>query len=176
MTKASKTLWSASSVLAWLMAAALLWGCGSSKKYTLDPVKTFDPDTAKIKQPEEKEQLQYWDRIDNTVFHQLEKPLNLNRVGRSAGMVLGIAGPREADNINVLDEVPGSSWYTYRHFYKPMSAKELAAARIPHPVPIRQACGPSFRANWKGPIPDFLLKTTRETGTSSNSTAMTILN
>lgn len=158
MTKASKTLWSASSVLAWLMAAALLWGCGSSKKYTLDPVKTFDPDTAKIKQPEEKEQLQYWDRIDNTVFHQLEKPLNLNRVGRSAGMVLGIAGPREADNINVLDEVPESSWYTYRHFYKPMSAKELARGPNTTPGPNTSGLWSIFQGKLEGANSGFFIE------------------
>lgn len=106
--------------------ALLLIGCGSSKPYTLGTVKTFDPDTARIDRPEETKQLQYWDRINNTVFHQLKKPLNLNKVGRSAGMVLGIASPREADNVNVLDEPPESSWYTYRHFYNPMTTEEIA--------------------------------------------------
>jgi len=115
-------------------------GC-SPEPYTLGPVKTFDPDTSVIEQPPEKEQYQYWDRVDNTIFHQLEKPLNLNRVGRSAGRVLGVADKRQADNINVLDEPPESSWYTYRHFYNPMTSEELA--RGPNTTP-----GPDIKGEW----------------------------
>ncbi|PAU95099.1 hypothetical protein CK503_02550 [Aliifodinibius salipaludis] len=110
-----------------LSAIVFLQGCSTTKPYTKGPVKTFDPDTARIEKPEEKPQYQYWDRIDNTIFHQLEKPLNLNRTGRWLGQGLGISDKRQADNINKLDEVPESSWYTYRHYYDEMSPKELAA-------------------------------------------------
>lgn len=110
-----------------LLLGLLLVGCASSKKYTLGAVKTFDPDTSKISKPVKLDQSKYWDRINNTVFEQIKKPLNLNTVGRSAGQVLGVAEARKADNINVLDEPPESSWYTYRHFYDRMSQQELAS-------------------------------------------------
>jgi hypothetical protein len=54
----------------------LISGCSSTKPYTLDPIKTFNPDTTDIPQPPKNESYQYWDRIDNTIFHQLEKPFN----------------------------------------------------------------------------------------------------
>ena len=110
-----------------LLAAMLLAGCASSgTPYTLGPMKTEDPDRRPFATPEETEESQYWDRIDLTVFHQLEKPLDLNWTGRQLGRVLGVAGAKEADNVNALGEPPNSSWYTRRHFYHEMTPAELA--------------------------------------------------
>lgn len=108
-----------------LLLSLLLVCCTSTRHYTLDRVKTFDPDTSRIPQPEVVDHSRYWEQLKYTLFHQVRKPLNLNKVGRSAGMALGISNPREADNINVLDEPPESSWYSYRHFYNPMTSEEL---------------------------------------------------
>ena len=101
-------------------------GCGSTTPYTLGPVKTEDPDRQPIPRPAETEESMYWDRVDMTVFHQLEKPLNLSWTGRTVGQALGIAGADEADNVNVMDEPPNSSWWTRRHFYDEMTPRELA--------------------------------------------------
>ena len=84
------------------VAIAYQVGCSSTRPYTVQPVKTFDPDTAHIVQPEENESYQYWDRVDNTVFHQLEKPLDLNRAFRFAGRLVGVAVSKQADNVNYL--------------------------------------------------------------------------
>jgi len=105
-----------------LLLVGLLGGCSSTKPYTLGPIKTTDPDTRPTPRPEETAESMYWDRVDMTVFHQLEKPLNLNWMGRT----LGLAGPDEADNVNVMDEPPNSSWWKRRHFYDEMSPRELA--------------------------------------------------
>jgi hypothetical protein len=61
-----------------------------------------------------------------SVFHQLEKPLNLNWTGRTVGRALGVADPDEADNVNVMDEPPNSSWWSRRHFYDERTPRELA--------------------------------------------------
>ena len=138
----------------------LLGGCVSSKPYTTGTVKTFDPDTAAIEQPGEEASYQYWDRIDNTIFHQIEKPLDLNRVFRFAGETLGISGPKQADNINLLDEVPESSWYTYRHYYKPMSPEEIA--RGPNTVqPDTSGTWTIFSAKLEGANPGFFAEDAR---------------
>jgi hypothetical protein len=76
--------------------------------------------------PTEREENMYWDRADLQVIYQLEKPLNLNWIGRQAGRAVGLARAKQADNVNVLDEPPNSSWWTRRHFYKPMTREELA--------------------------------------------------
>lgn len=118
-----------------LILVVLLAGCTSARHYTLGKVKTFDPDTSRISQPEVVDRSRYWEQLNYTLFHQLKKPLNLNTVGRSAGIALGISNPREADNINVLDEPPESSWYNYRHFYNPMTLEELAEGPNTSAVP-----------------------------------------
>ena len=56
----------------------------------------------------------------------MTKKLDLGRSARRVGNILNIAPPRQADNINVLDEVPNSSWYTNRHFLVRMDAAALA--------------------------------------------------
>ena len=123
--------------------AAVLAGCAASKPYTLEPVKTFDPDNQPVAEPASIEQNMYWDRIDLSVFHQLEKPLNLNWTGRKVGQLVGIAGGKQADNVNALDEPPNSSWYTRRHFYDPMTPEELA--RGPNP---EKGAGPDTSGTW----------------------------
>jgi hypothetical protein len=103
-----------------------LAACGTSRPYTLGPVKTEDPDDRPTPRPEETEESMYWDRVDMSVFHQLEKPLNFNWTGRTVGRALGVASDDEADNVNVMDEPPNSSWYERRHFYDEMTPRELA--------------------------------------------------
>ncbi len=108
------------------LALVGLAGCTSSRPYTLGPVKTEDPDDRPTPRPEETVESMYWDRVDMSVFHQLEKPLNLNWTGRTVGKALGVADADEADNVNVMDEPPNSSWWTRRHFYDEMTPDELA--------------------------------------------------
>lgn len=135
----------------------LLAGCAGSRPYATGPIKTFDPDTLQIPEPEEKPQFQYWDRIDNTIFHQIEKPLDLNRTFRFTGRMLGVADARQADNINHLDEVPESSWYTYRHYHNVMSTAELA--RGPNTVrPDTSGTWTIFRGKLEGANSGFFIE------------------
>jgi hypothetical protein len=140
-----------------LSAIVFVQSCSSTKPYAQGPVKTVDPDTARIEMPEEQPQYQYWDRIDNTIFHQLEKPLNLNRTGRWLGSGLGISRKRQADNINKLDEVPESSWYTYRHYYDEMSPKELAIGPNTE-APDTEGKWTIFRAKLEGANSGFFIE------------------
>ena len=116
--------------LAGLLIAGLalvgLVGCTSSRPYTLGPVKTDDPDDRPTSRPVETQESMYWDRVDMSLFYQLEKPLNLNWAGRTVGQALGVADADEADNVNVMDEPPNSSWWARRHYYDEMSPRELA--------------------------------------------------
>jgi hypothetical protein len=123
-----------------------LAGCASSTPYTLGPIKTEDPDRAPIPRPESVPENMYWDRIDLSLFYQAQKLLNLNWTGRQVGRAVGLAEADEADNVNVMDEPPNSSWYTRRHYYDRMSATELA--RGPN---TRDATGPEAGPDRSGP-------------------------
>ena len=118
-------LWLSYPLLLLGVAVALLAGCSSSKPYTMGPVKTFDPDNKTIDEPTKTEEHFSWETLYLSTFYQAEKPLDLGFTFRKIGQGLGIARPDEADNVNVLDEVPNSSWYTRRHYYKPMNIEAL---------------------------------------------------
>ncbi len=149
-------------VLVFLVVMVMVMqGCSSTKPYAEGSVKTFDPDTARIDRPEEQPQYQYWDRIDNTIFHQLEKPLDLNRSVRYVGRKLGISDKRQADNVNKLDEVPESSWYTRRHYFDEMSPEEIAVG--PNTVaPDTAGEWTIFRAKLEGANSGFFIEDTNQ--------------
>ena len=103
----------------------LLTGCSAGTQLTTKPIKWFDPDNRPISEPASIEENQIWDIIDHTFFYQFGKLLDLGWLSRRAGTMLNVAPVRQADNVNALDEVPNSSWYTNRHFLHPMSAEQL---------------------------------------------------
>ena len=98
----------------------------AAPRLTTDPVKWFDADNKPIAEPAEAAENKIWDFIDMSTFYQVGKLLDLGHTARRVGDLLGVVGPRQADNVNALDEVPNSSWYTNRHFLRPMSLEELA--------------------------------------------------
>lgn len=130
-----------------LALAMGLGGCASTTPYTLGPIKTTDPDDRPTERPEETTENMYWDRVDLSVFYQLEKPLNLNWTGRKLGRALGVAGPDEADNVNAMDEPPNSSWWKRRHFYDEMTPRELAIGPNERDT-TGPAAGPDPHGTW----------------------------
>ena len=122
-------------IAATLLAAVLLGSAVSAEPaLSTAPVKWFDADNKTIPEPAEIKENQVWDIADHTFFFQVGKLLDLGWTARRIGNILNVAPPREADNVNVLDEVPNSSWYTNRHFMRRMSIEELATGRgLAHP-------------------------------------------
>ncbi len=108
-----------------IVSMVMLAGCSTSKPYTLEPVKTFDPDNKDIDPPAETEEYFRWETLYLSTFYQAEKVLDLGNTFRGIGHALGINGSDEAVNVNVLDEVPESSWYRYRHYHNPMDLETL---------------------------------------------------
>lgn len=117
-------LWKLGWPVVWLAMA----GPGVAElRLTTDPVKWIDPDSRSIREPKELEENLIWDIVDHTFFYEVGKLLDLGWTARRAGNILNVAPPRQADNVNALDEVPNSSWYTNRHFLKRLTAEDLAA-------------------------------------------------
>lgn len=101
-------------------------GCvASSPSYNTKPIKWVDPDNRSVGAPKEVEENQIWDIIDHTFFYQVAKVLDLTWTSRRTGNLLGVADERQADNVNALDEVPNSSWFTNRHFLNPLTPTEI---------------------------------------------------
>jgi len=100
-------------------------GDAAKPRLTTGPIKWFDADDRTIPEPVEIEENQVWDIADHTFFFQIGKVLDLGWTARRIGSILRLAPWRQADNLNALDAVAGSSWYTNRHFMFPMTIEEL---------------------------------------------------
>lgn len=114
-------LWIA--VLAMCVAATV---DASDQPLSTAPIKWVDPDNRNIPKPKVIEENLIWDIVDHMFFHEVGKVLDLGWSARRVGNLLNVAPRRQADNVNVLDEVPNSSWYTNRHFLRRMDAAALA--------------------------------------------------
>jgi len=140
-----------------ILFLVIFYSCSSTRQFTSAPIKTFDPDNATIPPPKELEENQIWDLADMTFFYQVEKVLDLNWSARKVGRVLGISSGRQADNINALDDVPNSSWFTNRHFHNRMSTEELV--RGPNITEGPDQSGPwtITRGKFEGGTPGFFI-------------------
>lgn len=100
----------------WLAAASLVLvsGCVSAGRFQLAPPLWQDPDQGEFSPiPEEYESPMVWDVGDQTIFYPLTRIFAVDPAG-------------EAVNVNALDEVPNSSWFTNRIGLYGMSPNEIA--------------------------------------------------
>ncbi len=100
----------------WLAAAslALASGCVSAGRFQLAPPLWQDPDQGEFSPiPEEYESPMVWDVGDQSVFYPLTRVFAVDPAG-------------EAVNVNALDEVPNSSWFTNRIGLYGMRPDEIA--------------------------------------------------
>ena len=121
------------------------------------PIKWFDPDNRSIPKPKEIEENLIWDIVDHTFFYQMGKVLDLGWSARRVGNMLNVAPRRQADNINVLDEVPNSSWYTNRHFMRRMDASALAQGPG-HAQPDTSGSWEVISGKFEGLAPGFTVR------------------
>ena len=84
-------------------------------------------DRRPIPEPEEETEGQWfiWDGAHKMLFYRVGQFFNFGRSFRTLGTWVGLADPREAGNVNALDEVPNSTWFTNRHFVSPLTPEEL---------------------------------------------------
>jgi hypothetical protein len=106
-----------------LFGAVLLVGtlsCASQKPFQLQPLITEEDDRKSIPRPKEQNINLYEDGFDNTVGREMIDVTNLSLHVRKLTNNF-----KAAQNVNALDEVPNSSWFTNRHGKSPMSIEEL---------------------------------------------------
>ncbi len=108
-----------------LLVIFLLPALLMASERSIAPIKWHDPDDRDIPEPADIVENQVWDIADHTFFFQVGKVLDLGWTARRLGNILHIAEPRQADNVNALDEVPNSSWYNNRHFMHPLDLQAL---------------------------------------------------
>ena len=110
-----------------LFLLLILGGCYNHVDLS-GPVMWEADDRRPIPEPEEETDGQWfiWDGAHKMIFYRVGQFFNLGRSLRTAGTWVGLADPLEAGNVNSLDEVPNSTWYTNRHFVSRLSQEELS--------------------------------------------------
>ena len=68
----------------------------------------------------------WWDGFHNMALYPLGKLLDFGQLGREVGELVRIVGPKEASDVNSLDELPDSTWFTNRHGWRRLDAEALA--------------------------------------------------
>jgi hypothetical protein len=67
-----------------------------------------------------------WDGVRNMLFYPVGKVLDVGQLARTVGGWAHLVEPKESANVNTLDEVPDSTWFTNRHAMRRLSPRELA--------------------------------------------------
>ncbi|MCZ7683599.1 MAG: hypothetical protein M5U28_34435 [Sandaracinaceae bacterium] len=142
-----------------LLATAAL-GCGAAMpRYPLRPIVWDDPDRRPFAPaPEERWVPYYWDATDNLFVRPVVE-------------LLAFEPPREAINVNALDEVPGSSWFTNRIGRTAMSPEEVAVGPCEGSSSTRRGRGRSPAASRPGRRPASSSRTGTASATSSRPIA-----
>ncbi|MDA2913365.1 hypothetical protein MYX77_05315 [Acidobacteriia bacterium AH_259_A11_L15] len=109
-----------------LILALFVCGCGAvvsaqhSPPYSKEEPIWLDFDMESIPEPEGFETGYVYDFLNGTIFQQVKQAFDFPRHFRK------LAGkPREAYNVNTLDKVPDSSWFTNRNGRRRLSLEEI---------------------------------------------------
>ena len=106
----------------------------------LPPLIWEDNDRRDIPEPAERKRSTAYDFATGILARPVGQVLNVPRHVRKL-----TGTPVEARNVNAVDEVPNSSWYTNRNFLYPMSEEELERG----PQKESGPSGPSGNGPWK---------------------------
>lgn len=137
-----------------LVGCGLIFSCGSYHA-DLTPADPYwkDNDSKNIPEPKQRQPSLEWETVERMTFQQAEQILDLNRTFRK------IAGrPKQAWNINSLDEVPNCSWYTNRHHLRPMTTDEIKRGVVITGGPDKSGPWTVFRPKVGGATAGFWIK------------------
>jgi hypothetical protein len=141
--------------LAGLVALAI--GLTGAAPLRDEPVVWYADDRRDIQEPAERDPSLVWDAIDATAFRPFSRLVHPGRLVRKVGTIFGGDHVLPAANINRLDEVPNSSWFTNRIGLFPISP-EAAAEGPGTGGPDRSTAWTVIRAKSEGVTPGFTIR------------------
>src|SRR5215467_11385161 len=106
--------------VALIIAVTILIGAISFAQTRHSEVLWLDFDMKNIPEPKERQSGAYDYFFKGQLIEGAKRGLDVPRWLR-----LATGHPRQASNVNALDEVPDSSWYTNRHHLHPMTIEQL---------------------------------------------------
>ncbi len=122
------------------------------------PVVWEAADRGDIRRPKERDPNLRRDGVDESFFHPLGRLLNPARLARKVGTIFGADHASAAPNVNSLDEVPSSSWFTNRIGLYPMTPEEVARGARTADGPDRSSPWTLISAKTEGVTPGFNIR------------------
>src|SRR5215472_10417624 len=131
----------------WALARRLSAGGSGPRPYSAGPTWWTDEDRRPFRpKPDESFVPLYWDGADNIFF-------------RPFAELFWLPLGHPAVNVNALDEVPDSSWFSNRIGRHPMTAEEIARGPCSGPAPEDERPWKVVGVKIDGANPGFRIKT-----------------
>ena len=127
------------------------------------PVVWASDDRRDVPEPKERDPNLLRDGVDESFFDPIGRLFNPSRLIRKAGTPFGGDHVAAASNVNALDEVPNSTWFTNRIGLRPVTAEEAAAGPTTGDGPDRSGPWTVIRAKTEGVTPGFNIKDAKGT-------------
>lgn len=122
------------------------------------PIAWYEDDRQPIELPAEREPSIAWDYFEDSWGQPRERLTNPVRITWSIGRLFGGDKVPPARNINALDEVPNSTWFTNRIGMYPMSPADVARGRGDGRGPDQSQKWEVVKAKTEGVTPGFNIR------------------
>jgi hypothetical protein len=139
--------------------AAPAWA-GGPRLVDAPPVWEED-DRREIPLPKTRDPNLLRDGIDESFFRPVGRLFHPGRAARRVGRLFGGQRARHAANLNALDEIPNSAWFTNRIGLYPVSPEAAARGPTQDDGPDRSGPWTIVRAKSEGVTPGFTIKDAR---------------
>jgi hypothetical protein len=155
------TRWRIVPVLSVVIALALALAfspCGAAPRLSEKPVIWYSDDQTPIPMPKERDPNLVWDMIDDSVVLPGYRTFAPHRLTRRVGSLFGGDHTPAAVNVNSLDEVPNSTWFTNRIGFYPLSPNDVAIGPMTSDGPTTDQPWIIVSAKTQGVTPGFVIR------------------
>ena len=122
------------------------------------PVVWYEDDRRDTEPPKGRDPSVKWDYFDDSWAQPRERITDPTRITRWIGTWFGAQRVPPADNVNALDEVPNSTWFTNRIGIYGMTPEAAAAGRGAEAGPDRSVPWQVISAKTEGVTPGFNIR------------------
>ena len=149
-----------------LAAAAGFLAPAATSRAAMRPLSDQVPlwqedDRREIPLPKERDPNLLRDGVDESLFRPAGRLFHPGRAVRRIGAIFGGQRARNAVNVNAIDEVPNSAWFTNRIGLYPVSPGAAARGPVRDDGPDRSGKWTITRAKTEGVSPGFTIKDAR---------------
>ncbi len=137
--------------------AILFSGKGQAQELRDAPVVWHENDRMDIELPEERDPNIPRDMVETSIFRPMGRLFDPAHLVRRVGTIFGGDAAAPAANVNSLDEVPNSTWFTNRIGLFPVTPEEAATGLLTGPAPSTAGPWTVVAAKTEGVTPGFTI-------------------